>query len=298
MQIAVVVVTWNCADSLSTLVDSMNLHLEPASVQLVVVDNASDDDPISRAHAWRGDLETVLLPVNRGFGVASNTGVRVAAHDAVVLLNPDTWLVDGSVLELGRAALSLRALVGPRILNPDGTVQPSASAAPVGPWPWVRALAPVAAMPRPIVARTEPWRLRETVRVSWLTGACIAAPRELLLRLGPFDEAIEMYGEDMDLGLRAAAEGVASYFLPDVARVVHVGDASASRRFADRGLSATAASFGDVLLRRYGSTRAHRGLLAEQLRVRVRIYAKRALRRDAAREAAWLQALTAAQRPC
>ena len=61
----------------------------------------------------------------------------------------------------------------------------------------------------------------------------MAAPRDALLALGPFDPAIHLYSEDMDLGLRAARAGIPSYFCPDVCRVIHRGGASTSIAFPE-----------------------------------------------------------------
>jgi GT2 family glycosyltransferase len=295
VQASFVVVTWNCADALAVLVASMNRRLDPERAELVVVDNDSDDEPFGAARRWHGRLVTHALPENRGFGAAANVGVRLATCDAVVLLNPDTWLVDDSLLELGAAALELGAIVGPRVLDPDGTAQPSASASPVGVWPWVRALVPVALTPKAVVARTEPWRLETATPVAWLTGACLAASRELLLRLGPFDETLDMYAEDMELGLRAADEGARSLFRPDLARVVHVGDRSSSRRYRDRGVTASATNAMRVILRRYGRRRARRAVEAECLRLALRVHVKRAIGSDAAHDAEWLRAVARAR---
>ena len=81
----------------------------------------------------------IELDDNIGFGAASNVGVGEAGGDATVLLNPDTELLDDGLDRLAAAALERGALVGPRVLNPDGTIQPSASGPEVGAWPWVRA---------------------------------------------------------------------------------------------------------------------------------------------------------------
>jgi GT2 family glycosyltransferase len=288
---SIVVVTWNCADALSTLAGSLNEHLADTEPQLVVVDNASDDDPFAAARRWAGPLELVRLPENRGFGAAANEGVRQAGGDVVVLLNPDTWLVDASLRDLARAALDRDALVGPRILDPDGSVQPSASGPVTGPWPWIRAFVPGAISPAPLAARTEPWRLDRAARVTWLTGACLAASRERLLALGPFDESLHLYAEDLDLGLRAARQGIESWFQPDVARVVHVGDVSSGRRYADAGLDVAAVNARLVLERAFGERAAARALRADRLRLRLRLSAKKLVRRPTERDRAALAAL-------
>jgi GT2 family glycosyltransferase len=127
--------------------------------------------------------------------------------------------------------------------------------------------------------------------VTWLSGACVAAPRARLLELGPFDETLHLYSEDLELGLRAARSGVASWFLPDVARIVHVGDVSSARRYADSGLEAAAANGRLVLERAFGKRVAARAQRADRLRLRLRLSAKRLLRRPTERDRAALAAL-------
>lgn len=225
MSYSIVVVTWESAAHLRALVDSMRRHLadEP---ELIVVDNASSDDVAAAAGSWAGEASLIGLERNVGFGTAANRGVEAASGEAVVVLNPDTLLLDASLRDLVELALRRCALAGPRVLNPDRSPQPSASGPPVGAWPWIGAVVPGRVQPERLKARTEPWRLESTTPVAWLTGACIAAPRSTLLQLGPFDSAIHLYAEDMDLGLRAARAGVSSYFCPDVCRIVHHGGAS------------------------------------------------------------------------
>lgn len=296
MSFSIVVVTWRSAGQLERLVASMNGHLE-AEPELVVVENDSGEDPEPAARAWRGELSMVRQPRNVGFGAAANDGVAAARGEAVVLLNPDTELLDASLGRLAEAALERRAILGPRLLNPDRSPQPSASAPPIGIWPWVRALVPGALQPPALRVRTEPWRLERPAGVSWLTGACLAAPRELLRALGPFDPAIELFAEDMDLGLRATAAGIESWFRPDLCALVHHGSASTELRFAaDEALELSARYRTAVLRRAFGERRERRAGLAEQLHLGVRAVAKRALDRDAAaRDAALLAALRQAR---
>ena len=149
----------------------MNRHLD-GEQELIVVDNASSDSPQEAAAGWNGEHRFIGLDENIGFGAASNTGVAAATAPATVLLNPDTELLDGGLDRLVAAALELGGLVGPRVLNPDGSIQPSASGPEVGVWPWVRALVPAGVQPAPLRARTEPYRLERRVGVTWLTGAC------------------------------------------------------------------------------------------------------------------------------
>lgn len=295
---SIVVVTWECAAFLEGLVASMNRHLDGGE-QLVVVDNASTDDVERAARSWKGESVLVRLATNEGFGAANNVGVGRAVHEAVVLLNPDTELVDSSLGKLAAAALELRAIVGPRVLNRDGSVQPSASGPEVGLWPWVRALLPGAITPPRLLRNTEPYRLERRTRVAWLTGACIAGPRDVLHRLGPFDPAIHMYGEDLDLGIRSARAGVPSYFCPDECRIVHLAGGSSTRAYgsADGWRPQGTANWRAVLRRAYGRRRDQRAWRALTLNLALRWAAKRLLGRQTVRDRAALAATLRARHP-
>lgn len=290
---SVVVVTWECAAHLRALVESIDRHL-PADVELIVVDNASSDAPADSARRRSGGARFIPLERNRGFGAAANVGVEAASHEGIVLLNPDTLLVDASLGELVGFALERGALAGPRLLNADGSLQPSASGPPVGAWPWIGAVAPGAIQPAAIKARTEPWRLERTTRVAWLTGACVAATRSVLRSLGPFDSAIRLYAEDMDLGIRAGRAGVQSWFCPEVCRIVHHGGASAAVLLPDGSEGAVAANRRAVLHRAFGPNRERAAWRAQRLNLALRVLAKRALGREARRERASLEATRAA----
>jgi GT2 family glycosyltransferase len=285
---SVVVVSWQSAPMLKALVQTMNRHLESAP-ELVVVDNLSRDDPERAAREYQGPLRFLALERNLGFGAACNVGVQNADSPCVVLLNPDTELLDASLDQLAAFALRRRALAGPRLLNGDGSVQPSASGSPVGAWPWIGAVLPGRLQPRPMRDRIEPWRARRTVRVAWLTGACVAAPRDTLLALGPFDPAIHLYSEDMDLGLRAARSGIPSWFCPDLCQVVHHGGASAAIAFPGGAELLAARNRRAVVRRVYGARRERAGWLAQRANLRLRVAAKRVLGLDASGDRATLE---------
>ena len=211
----------------------MNRFLD-GSQELVVVDNASTDSPEVAAAGWKGPHRFIGLTENVGFGAASNVGVATAATASPCCSTPTPSCSTTASTGSRRRPRELGGLVGPRVLNPDRTVQPSASGPEVGAWPWVRALVPAALQPAAIRARTEPYRLERRLEVSWLTGSCVAGPTDVLARLGPFDPALHMFGEDVDLGLRAAAAGVTSWFDPEACRIVHHGQGSSTRAYGSR----------------------------------------------------------------
>jgi GT2 family glycosyltransferase len=276
----------------------MNEHLDGGQ-ELLVVDNASTDSPAEVTASWKGPHRFLGLGQNLGFGAASNLGVEAASSPVTVLLNPDTELIDDGLDRLAHAAGALGALVGPRVLNPDRTIQPSASGPEVGAWPWVRALVPAAIQPTALRARTEPYRLERRVPVAWLNGACIAAPTEVMRRLGPFDPRLHMYGEDVDLGLRAAAAGIASWFEPSSGPVIHHGQGSSARLYGTvEGWRPTGTLNWRAAVRRtHGPRREWLGWRALRLNLRLRLIAKTLAGRATERDRAALAGAIAADPP-
>jgi GT2 family glycosyltransferase len=232
----------------------------------------------------------IPLDENTGFATACNIGVRESRFSGVVLLNPDTQLVDSSLEDLADYAIATNALVGPEVLNEDRSRQPSASTRP-GHWEVaLDALFPARLMPRALRHRCEPWRSARRTEVGWLTGACIAAPRDLLRELGPFHESLHLFGEDMELGLRASELGVRSIYAPDLARVVHLGGASSVRRFADGGQAAKIRNRRIVVRERVGRGHEYIDLFFQLVFFGSRYVAKRILRDRSDSERSWLVA--------
>lgn len=284
---SLIVVTWNSAAHLEGLVTTMLSHLDPASTELIVVDNDSGDDPERAAAAWTGPGRFIQLGHNAGFAAASNAGVAVAGAPTCVLLNPDTELVDDSLSRLAERASAADILAGPEVLNTDGSRQASASGPEAGIWPWIRALLPGALSPAAIARRTEPWRSPTDTGVCWLAGSCIAGRTETLRRLGPFDSVFHMYGEDTDLGLRADALGIRSRYCPQVATIVHHGQGSSRIAYGS-----TEGWREDGLINWRAAVRRSKGARAERwawralcLNITLRFAAKRLLRRECEREA-------------
>lgn len=203
----VVTVLHDSAEHLARLLASIDRHL-PERPQVVAVDTGSRDDGAERARAWGAEI--VDLPANPGFGAANNAGVERAAHDVTVLLNPDVELLDGGLATLADDARACDALLVPRLLNRDGSIQDTAHPVPGTVREVLRAFTPRVG---------EPWRAQEPHRVGWAIAAALAARTALLQRLGPFDPGGFLFYEDMELCLRA---DVPTCLVPDIA-LLHAG---------------------------------------------------------------------------
>ncbi len=220
MPFTVVVVLHDSAAELDVLLRSIDARLA-SRPQVVVVDTGSDDGGASLAANWGADV--LERRENPGFGAANDAGVELARHDVTVLLNPDCELLDDAIARLAALARDRpRALHAPRLLNADGSVQRSAHPLPGTLGAVAGAVVPAAALPPPLRDRLEPHRTSRARSVGWTTAACLAGDTATLRRLGPFDPRVHLFGEDLDLCLRARAAGVPTVLHPEL-RVRHTG---------------------------------------------------------------------------
>lgn len=292
MTFAVVVVLHDSAADLTRLLTSIDLCL-PARPRVVCVDTASSDDGPARAEAW--GAEVVRLGENPGFGAANNAGVARVEEDVAVLLNPDCELRDDGIARLAALAAGRDALLAPRLLNADGSVQRSAHPVPGGTGALLPALVHPRALPRPLRERFDPWRAAAPRRVGWAIAACLAARTSLLRRLGPFDAAHFLFSEDLDLCLRAARTGAPTELHPELL-VIHHGATSTAAAYGGEPFDEIARQRRRVVGAALGSRALARDDAAQALTFATRAGARALLRRDAARERAQLAALRAARR--
>ncbi|HEX8857000.1 MAG TPA: glycosyltransferase [Thermoleophilaceae bacterium] len=290
--IALVTVTHNSADDLPRLLDSAARHLPGARV--VVVDSGSSDGSAGLARE-RG-ATVIELGENAGFGRGSNAGLHEVSEPVTVLLNPDVELLDSS---LARAAEEVRngpeRILGPLVLLPSGERQDSAHAPPGSGAELAIALGPPALLPSPLRTRVQPWRATSPRAAGWLVGCCLIARTETLRRLGPFDDRLFLYAEDMELGLRAREGGVEQWFWPH-ARVLHRAAHSSARAFGGEPFELLARQRRAIVAMRLGPQSLRRDDIAQAVTFASRISLKTLLRRDAGREREQLRALRAARR--
>jgi N-acetylglucosaminyl-diphospho-decaprenol L-rhamnosyltransferase len=291
-QLTLVTVTHDSEPELGRMLESVAHHLPEA--ELVVVDSGSSDGSadLARGHGAR----VLELGENVGFGSATNRGIAMAERPVAVILNPDVELVDDSLERLGRAAAAEPGrILAPLVLLPDGSRQDSAQRAPATWAAAVSALVPPAALPRSARTALEPWRADEPRRVDWAVGCCLAAATDTLRRLGPFDERIFLYGEDLELGLRARELGIETWFWP-WALVVHHRSSSTERSFGREPFERLARQRRRVVEQRLGRTRRRLDDLLQAATFADRIALKALGHRPSGRERLQLAALQAARK--
>lgn len=288
-ELAIVTVTHNSAGELEALLDSVGRHLPGAEV--VCVDSGSADASVAVARR-RAGVVSIALEENVGFGRASNRGIERVTAPVTVFVNPDVVLLDDSLRALAAEAARTDRLLAPALIGGDGRRQDSVHPAPGSAAALAFAVVPPALLPGCAAVALAPWRARRPRRVGWALGAAVGGRTETLRRLGPFHEAIFMYGEDLELGLRAADAGVPTWFWPE-ARVMHAGAHATAAAFGGEDLPRLAAARHAGIALARGETAARRDDTLQALTFASRAALKRLVGRDAGRERAQLQAVRA-----
>jgi N-acetylglucosaminyl-diphospho-decaprenol L-rhamnosyltransferase len=226
--VAAVVVNYNADSYLQTCLSS----LEAAGVEnIVVVDNGSTDG--SRSVAEAAGACWAETGANVGYGRAANRGAGLEAPSAasyLLVCNPDLIVRNGAVAAMARSldVDPLVGAVGPRMVNADGSLYPSARSFPrlmdaLG-HGLLGQVAPSNRFSRRY--RMLDWDHRHPADVDWVSGACFLVRREAWDDVGGFDPSYFMYLEDVDLCWRLGRAGWRVRYEP-AAEVLHVQGVSA-----------------------------------------------------------------------
>ena len=221
--VSVVVVTYNSMPYLERCLESVSGY------ELVVVDHGSTDGSVELVREQFPHAR-VIEQENRGFGAGMNTGMRAASGKYFLLLNADAWVLNEAVEKLRRFAESRpeAAVVGPRLLNPDGSLQPS-----VRGFPTLWRLATEYFFLRKLAPRSRVFNAffgagfdhRSAREAEWLGAACLLVRREAVEAVGLFDEDFFLFSEEVDWCHRFRDAGWKVLFFPG-AEVAHVATAS------------------------------------------------------------------------
>jgi GT2 family glycosyltransferase len=230
----VVIVNYNTRDLLRDCLRSVRLE---APREVVVVDNASSD---GSAEMVQTEYPWAMLHSNKtnvGYGTAANQGIASCTAKYVLLLNSDTLLPTGALPALSTYLDEhpAAAVLGPRLINSDGTLQASCYPFP-GTLSWIVDNDDIGFLIRriPVIRNRllRTWPHTHARVVPWVKGAALAIRREAFESVSGFDESFFLYFEETDLCHRLKAAGWHTHFAP-VTTITHVGAASAVQRCAD-----------------------------------------------------------------
>ena len=230
MSVSVILVSYNTANLTIKAIECVYQSLGSCDfpVDVVVIDNASRDESVALIRAQFPRIKVIESPLNLGFGAANNKAVSECISDYVLLLNTDAFLQPETLSALERY-ISINptvGVVGPTVLNADGSVQTAAWNFPspiqsLFEYSGIGNLFPSVHF----IGGYRKWKHNQTQSVPWLIGACILIRREVFIDIGGFDSAFFMYAEETDLQKRIRGAGFDIHLCADT-HVVHLGGGS------------------------------------------------------------------------
>ena len=225
MKLSIIIVSWNVQENLRNCLNSILTQAITADYEIIVVDNASQDQTVGLVLNQFPTVKLITNNLNLGFAKAVNQGAAAAQGEYLLLLNPDTVVRDGSLDQLLDTAVSFPLLgaLGGKIVNPDGSVQPS-----------VRKFPTLCAMILVILSLHRLMPGIKTLRkyfqtefdytrmqsVDQVMGAYFLVPLSVWQQLGGLDEKFFLWFEEVDFCRRAKAAGFDVVYAP-TGEVIH-----------------------------------------------------------------------------
>lgn len=241
MDLSIVIVSWNVKPLLERCLATLTPSVLGTSPQgegqsslrceVIVVDNASSDgspDMVQHCFPW---VRLLACDSNLGFVKGNNLGVAASSARHVLLLNPDTEVL-GDALATMVAYMDTHqdvGVVGPKLLFPNGQVQPSRRRFPTLATALIESTVLQRCFSNHQVLRRyyiEDRSADDEQEVDWLVGACLLIRRKAWDDVGPFDERIFMYSEELDWCRRARSLGWRVVYLPSATIIHHEGQSS------------------------------------------------------------------------
>ncbi|MCH8977981.1 MAG: glycosyltransferase family 2 protein [Armatimonadetes bacterium] len=229
--LSITICSWNTVADLRACLQSLRRAKGEADFEVVVVDNASEDGSADMVAAEFSEFRLLRQHTNLGFSGGHNLAIRERRGRDVALLNSDTVVHQGAI---GRVSQFMRenpeaGIVGPKLLNPDGSLQFSCRRFPnpVG-----------AAFRNTLLGRMFPknrftrdylmtdWEHDEPREVDWVSGAAMFIRGELIQKIGGLDPGFFMYCEDVDICKRAQQAGWKVLYMPDAVITHAIGRSS------------------------------------------------------------------------
>jgi GT2 family glycosyltransferase len=233
LDVSIIIVSWNTRDILRECLRSVYQETREISFEVIVIDNASSD---SSAGMVKEEFPQVILignSENKGFAAANNQGMRLANGLYILLLNPDTIVLDGAIQKSVAFAAQCpkAAVVGVRNDRPDGTLTKNCFQ-----FASVQNLIISSFGLHRLFPNSRFWGRERLLWWDYLTirevdvvaGCYMLVRREAIDQVGMMDEAYFMYGEEMDWCWRFKRAGWGILYYPD-AKIIHYGGLSAAQ---------------------------------------------------------------------
>lgn len=231
--VSIIIVSWNTRDALRDCLKSVFKQTKGGSFEAIVIDNASSD---GSAQMVKQEFPQVILIENidnRGFAAANNQGMLIAQGRYILLLNPDTVILDQAIDKTIKFAEENpdAAVIGVRNDDKDGQLTPNCFMFASVQNLIISLLGLHRLFPKNRLFGRERltwWNYLSVKEVDVVAGCFMLVHREALSQVGGLDERYFMYGEEMDWCWRFKKAGWKVLYYPD-ARIIHYGGLSASQ---------------------------------------------------------------------
>lgn len=238
--VSIVIVTYNSKEYLIKCLRSILSSQTTVNYEIIVIDNCSTDETYNIVAPMFPNVTFIHNTTNRGFSYANNQGIKVAHGKYILLLNPDTLIIDNAI-DIMVNYLESNPKVGAcgcKILNSDGSLQASCFGFPtllkeIGHLLRLDLVTRFASIAKVAKLLSKILRVNLSVlnvsesvgQVDYLLGACIMFPCTVLNHVGLLDEKIFMYIEDTEICYRIKSNGYLVCYVP-FGKIIHFGGKS------------------------------------------------------------------------
>lgn len=240
MDVSVIIVNWNTCKVTCDCLRSIYAQTATSKSEVIVIDNASIDESVRMIKEKFLQVTLIENSENKGFAAANNQGIRIAQGRYILLLNSDTIVLDNAIGQVVSFAdlHPESAVVGCKVLNPDGTLQRTCFMFPSLLNMLLSSTYLYKLFPRSKFFGREQmtWWDRDDVReVDVVTGCFMLVRREAIEQIGLMDERFFMYGEETDWCYRFRQAGWKAVFTP-AAEIIHLGGQSSKQMAVEMAL--------------------------------------------------------------
>lgn len=238
MDLSVIIINYNTKVLIKQCLASVYGNTKNLSFEVIVVDNASYDGSVRMIRQKFPKTILVANKENKGFAKGNNQGIKLSKGKYVLILNPDTIILDNALEKMVRFidSQSEVGVVGAKLLYPDGTIQFSCRH-----FYNLRTIL----LRRSILGKIfrnshllryhlmSDWNHDEIREVDWVFAASLMIRRKILNQVGYFDERYKMYFEDVDLCYRVKKAGYKIYYYPE-AIIIHYHRRESAQKFSKK----------------------------------------------------------------
>ena len=235
-KVSVLIVSYNVKNYVDHAIDSL-LRSDYTNIEIVVVDNQSFDGTVEHIRSRFTEVKLIANKQNVGFGTAVNQAAEAADGDYLLIINPDTVVQENTISTFVHYQEDHKnvGMVGPKILNADGTLQSACKRS----FPTFRVAIPKILGLDKLFPKSK-WAGKynltylnpdETNTVDAISGSCMFLKSKLFQELNGFDERFFMFGEDLDLCYRIWQKGFEIHYVPETQIIHYQGESVKSAPF-------------------------------------------------------------------